>query len=219
MSLFELLPKLRPRKFEPVFQRDLHQLFMDAKKLGPRRAYKDAKRIIRDDVFKAFLGGKLQATRELKERYSYSIGDYDLAVIQEMRQRYINDFNAILNDLFRGTEEQSKLLQRVWAVAVTATWEAYNKGKISTYRQDDEGKIRERGYAAQAQFEPVVYWITAADEKVCAHCSEREGRSWSLWRIVPAMPAHVGCRCEWQYVERPRAPPTYIAVEKSRESG
>jgi len=161
MSLFELLPKLRPRKFEPVFHRDLHQLFMNAKRLGPIRSRKDATRIIRDDIFKAFLGGKLQATRELKERYSYSIGDYDLAVIQEMRQRYISDFNAILNDLFRGVE-QAKLLQRVWAVAVTATWEAYNKGKISTYRQDDEGKIRERGYAAQAHFEPVVYWITAA---------------------------------------------------------
>lgn len=215
MSLFELLPKLRPRKFEPVFHRDLHQLFMNAKRLGPTRAYKDAKRIIRDDVFKAFLGGKLQATRELKERYSYSIGDYDLAVIQEIRQRYISDLNAILNDLFRGVE-QPKLLQRLWAVAVTATWEAYNKGKISTYRQDDEGKIRERGYAAQAQFEPVVYWITATDEKVCAHCSEREGRSWSLWRILPAMPAHVSCRCEWEYVERPRASPTtYIAETKA----
>ena len=150
MSLFELLPKLRPRKFEPVFQRDLHQLFMNAKRLGPTRARKDATRIIRDDLFKAFLGGKLQATRELKERYSYSIGDYDLAVIQEMRQRYINDFNAILNDLFRGVEEQAKLLQRVWAVAVTATWEAYNKAKS----QPTAKTMKARFESADTQLKP-----------------------------------------------------------------
>jgi len=218
LSLYELLPKLHPRKFEPVFQRDLHQLFMKAKRLGFTRVEKDAKRIIRDNVFKAFLGGKLQATRELKEHYSYSIGDYDLTVIQEMRNRYIEDFAEILRALFLyvppiPSEEQAKLLRRVWAVAVTATWEAYNKGKISTYRQDDEGKIRDRGYAAQEELEPVVYWITQADEKVCEWCSERDGHSWSLWRIIPDMPAHPGCRCQWYYVERPRAPPTYIAME------
>ena len=204
MSLFELLPKLRPRKFEPVFHRDLQQLFMNAKRLGPNRAKKDAVRIIRDDVFKAFLGGKLQATRELKERYSYSIGDYDLAVIQEMRQRYISDFEAILQDLFAEQEEQPKLLQRVWAVAVTITWEAYNKGKISTYRQDDEGKIspEEAPTEPYAVKEPYAVWRTAMDERVCEECAEKEDSEWLLWGRLPIMPAHPGCRCEWEYVER-----------------
>jgi hypothetical protein len=222
MSLRELCQILRPRKFEPQFLRDLITIFNKRQRMNTINFENEVVRIIRTNVFKAFLGGKLEVVRKLGERYDYSIGDHDLTVIQTLRARYIMDFLKIA----REETDEARARRRIEALAVAATWDSYNKGKLSSFRQRVQGKIGEltsRGgvgtraalrfagktRAAQFPLSERIYWVTSGDEKVCEICSAFEAESiarngWDAFDPhIPSIPydSHPFCRCEYETLE------------------
>ena len=205
MSFREVGQALAPRKLEPRLLRDLTQ-----------RSNKNRDvRIIRSFVANAFQGGKMKAVRELKHHHDYGFGNYDLFVIQQLRTRYISDLEKIRADSQNG-EEKTKNQQRLAALAAALIWQAFNLGKLSSFRQRAQGKITELSPAVQAQadviYEDRVYWVTEGDEKVCEICLTWEARSmeldgWSVWQTnIPSIPydSHPFCRCEYETVETRR---------------
>jgi len=204
LSLINILKSIQPRKFEPIFQRDLIRLLNQAKSLGQFKALDNAERIIRENIFFAFLGGKLKATREFKERHSYSMGDFDFITVRILREKYREDYKKILRDYFTQKEpDKNKFVLRIKALAQVATWDSYNKGKVSTYRQRAKGKLGSPKYffGQEEVMRPRVYWLTAGDERVCPECMDLDGEEFDLFGNLPTIPLHVNCRCELMTVE------------------
>jgi hypothetical protein len=168
-------------------------------------------RLVRSFVQNAFQGGKMKAVRQLGYRHDYGIGDYDLTVIQDMRRRYIRDLEKIRADAKAG-EEQAKNQRRLAVLAAALVWQAYNQGKLSSFRQRAEGKIGQVTKSAQVE-EPIgrgaeerIFWITELDDRVCDVCMNYEMYSaniggWSVYDLrIPSIPfdSHPNCRCEYE---------------------
>jgi hypothetical protein len=208
MSMRDIIKVLRPQKLEPRFKADLLRLL---RPMSSQQGDNQAKRVVRSNVFKAFLGGKFISVKDMGLKIDYGVGDFDLTVIQQLRQKYEYDLLKILTDYRSAKDERAKTINRLAALAAAATWESYNKGKLSSFRQRAEGKIglidQERlKIAAIAQkqrlcermdpdFKPAqylvadlsrIYWVPTGDEKVCEICSQWEAISiarngWSIW--------------------------------------
>lgn len=194
----ELLKLLHARSYEPRAKRDLIRAFRDI--IRGRMKERDGQDLINEIIFNAFLGGKLQATRELRQR-SATVHKDEFDQIEEGQRKYTADFNKILQD-YRTTKQPifRDFYRRLDVLGQVAVWEFFNKGKISYYREYDL-KIRElTAQENDTSHAGVVMWMTALDERVCEECFARDGKIWPLWGVLPMMPLHPGCRCEWEYI-------------------
>jgi len=202
MSVRELTPLLRPQKLEPATAKALVSTLKESKP----RALADGKRIIRAYGFKAFLGGHFVAVTELKQRWEYGLGDYSMETIQALRAKYIGDFEEILSKLETAVIPRDEARNRVKILAQMLVWASYNEGKLSTYRQRNEGKVGESStFAAQffvpPEFKFHVVWVTQGDERVCERCLGNDGKIFPLYGPLVQIPLHPLCRCEWSYEE------------------
>lgn len=210
MSLHELAKTLSPRRLESRLLRDLTHTIETSDQ-------NDEVRVIRSTVFNAYQAGKIHAVRELHRQHDYSMGEYDLEAIQEMRVKYLRDVDKIKRE--RILEEPAKTQHRIAALASALVWEAYNLGKLSTFRQRAQGKIGQLAITAiiqggsivRAQLAPTerIFWITETDDRVCDICLgfemvsiQRDG--WNVWDpSIPSIPydSHPFCRCEYETLE------------------
>jgi hypothetical protein len=132
LFLRELAKVLKPIRLEQRLLRDLQAALRTKDK-------NDEVRIVRSGVFYAYLSGKISAVRKLGHNHDYSIGDFDLSTIQEMRKRYLNDLDAIK----REAQDEATSGARVAALCSAIIWDAFNRGKLSSFRQRAEGKVGE----------------------------------------------------------------------------
>jgi len=205
MSVRELIPVLRPQKLESLLAKALLSVLAEAK----MRALMDGKRIIRAYGFKAFFGGHLVAVAELKQRWEYGLGDYSMDTIQGQREKYSSDLADVLSKLDAEVITRDEAESRMKIIAQLVVWSLYNEGKLSTYRQRNEGKVGESPlFTAQfilPEFKFHAVWITQGDERVCGYCAGMDGKLFPLYGPLAVIPAHPFCRCEWGYEEALRS--------------
>lgn len=60
------------------------------------------------------------------------------------------------------------------------------------YAKDPEVKKRLYGF----------HWTSMYDGKECSICHNRHGKTWRAGQFMPKLPAHFGCRCNWDIVTR-----------------
>ena len=187
----ELLKVLHPRAYEPWAKRDLRSVFwrITQNKAG-EAAVSD---VLGEVLFNSFLGGKLQATRELRQKYVGLRGE-DLVVIDELQGKYVLDFEKILADFRVGEEKIHQCYRRLNVLGQVAVWQLYNLGKVSRYREYD---LVQRRQVAQIFGEGHLEVLTQPD--CCDICAAKRGIPYSLWS-PPGLPFHPNCRCEVVYV-------------------
>ncbi len=104
----------------------------------------DARKVIYQTVFIAFLAGKSRGAQEAHIKF-WSIETNDLPLVEALRQKYYGDFNALfrkLIDEIRAAPVVAKPFDaQVWLnrcdlILQLATWHSYNKGKQALW--DDE---------------------------------------------------------------------------------
>ena len=187
----ELLQVLHPRAYEPKAKRDLRTTFYSI--IQGRANKAAAVEVLGEVVLNAFLGGKLQATRQLKQRHSI-LHREDFDVMEGAKIRYVQDFNGILSNYNLGKEKLQKSYARLEVMGQVAVWQLYNLGKVSRFREYDL-EVRRSHHAQEFGHVEVA---TAAD--CCEKCRAKRGVAFSLWGVLPDLPFHPGCRCELMYV-------------------
>lgn len=183
----ELLKVLHPRAYEPRAKRDIRSVFWRITRDQAKES--EVREVVGEIVFNAFLGGKLQAARELRERFSMVHGD-EYRILEDKRGKYVEDFRRVLSDYRSGKEKLQAYYRRLNILAQVAVWELYNRGKLNRIR---ELSLKQRGFA-QERVEWVA-WFATLDERTCPECGELHGQYWSIWDTFPMPPLHPGCRC------------------------
>lgn len=188
---YEILKTLHPRTYEPRAKRDLRSLFWGI--IRGKIPSESAWQIIGEMAFNAFLGGRVEAAREIRTRSGFPSRD-DLAVIEARTEKFTEDFNRILWDYKFGGETLPRCYWRLDILGQVLVWELYNRGKLSLFRIVNIRLQR----LAQQYGERVEYvcWFTALDERVCPECLSLHGSCWPIWATFPIPPIHPGCRCE-----------------------
>lgn len=130
--LRELAQILKPRKLEQRTLRDLRQALAT-------RDENDEVRIVRSAVFYAYLSGKIAAVLRVHQHHDYSMGDFDFTNIRDMRTKHLRELDAIKQD--REHEDEARTNRRVQVFVSTLIWEAYNLGRLSSFRQRAQGKV------------------------------------------------------------------------------
>jgi len=184
----ELLKVLHPRAYEPRAKRDLRSVFWRI--IQGQTKEDEAREALEELVFNAFLGGKLQAARELRERFSMIHGD-EYRLVEEGRDKYVEDFRRVLDDYRSGNEKIQGCYRRLNILGQVAVWELYNRGKLNRFREYSLKQQR----LAQERIEWVV-WFATLDERTCPECGALHGQYWRVWDTFPMPPLHPGCRCE-----------------------
>lgn len=75
--------------------------------------------------------------------------------------------------------------------------------RIESLSQNFVWKLVNNAVKITAQRDPLVkvlIWVTAADDKVCPICAPRHMKEYLTHWFLPQMPAHPGCRCQWEMV-------------------
>jgi len=54
-------------------------------------------------------------------------------------------------------------------------------------------------------------WVGSMDERQCDYCYSRTGNFYRQGMFLPRLPAHAGCRCEWQLMSSEEEPIVYAA--------
>ena len=184
----DLLKILHPRAYEPRAKRDLRSVFWRI--IQKQMDQKDIREVIGEIVFNAFLGGKLDAAREIHERFSMIHGD-EYRLLDERRDKYAADFKRILSDYQLGKEKLKACYRRLNILGQMAVWELYNRGKLNRLREQN---LKMRGLGQVGRIEWVA-WFTTLDERTCSECAALDGQYWRIWDTFPMPPLHPGCRC------------------------
>jgi len=181
-----LLKALNPRAYERWFALQLREELL--RRLPPyyERGYEyEAK--IEAAILNAFYSGKLHAGNEMNLPVTLTVQNHER--INLIRDEYEQDMDKILRELYVDPEpKMERYERRTEAVGQMGVWTAYNQGKLATLQEQGQRFVRFR---------------TAEDELVCDECRDAAG-IYPIEFSFPMPPLHINCRCELEYVYRPR---------------
>lgn len=52
-------------------------------------------------------------------------------------------------------------------------------------------------YASEMSQVVMFEWVTRIDRSTCDYCDSQSGKPYRKGQFMPAIPAHIGCRCTW----------------------
>jgi len=201
LSREELKVVLQPHAIELISRKDFRRLLRDLENLGfpsdVDHIFDNARKIIYQTSFIAFLAGKNKAAKEARIQF-WSVEENDMPLIKKLREKYFYDFDKIFRELITQIRlkdpEASKTLNRCDILLQMLTWQSYNKGKLALW--DDE-ILKPRFFQAQAyKYEGVFMFKTAGDEDVCDLCAPLSGQLSEDPHEMEMPPLHAWCRCE-----------------------
>jgi hypothetical protein len=208
---YNLKVELTPRRIEAELAAYLHRWFDYAVRSKIFTLDWRAQEALEHVISRAFLAGKIQASRETRTPWQI-IGD-DSEQIEQLAKRFKADFEKIMQDLryeiiFQGPPTpRTMILRRFDALAQMLTWKAYNLGKRSEFIHS----LRQAALFMGATYKYAGYFMfqTKADEKVCEWCAPLSGTLYpdydtlinTIQATLPANlsaepPVHINCRCE-----------------------
>lgn len=195
--------ELTPRRIEAELAAYLHRWFDYAVRSQIFTLDWRAQEALEHVVSRAFLAGKIKASRETRTPWQI-IGD-DSEQIEELALKFKGDFEKIMQDLrytiiFQGPPTpRTVILRRFDALAQMLTWKAYNIGKRSEFIHS----LHRAALFMGANYKYAGYFMfkTEADEAVCDECAPFAGTLYPDYDELISIigdepPLHVNCRCE-----------------------
>jgi len=159
----------------------------------------EAKEIVNEFIFIAYLAGMKKAAREFKREHA-SPNQRDWEHIETFRRNYRDDVDRLIRDMVNDAIHDRSLdieyyHARSDLIVQMAVWTLYNRGKLSVYQVENKRRMQ----IAQAANYAYQGWFmvqTAADESVCEYCATLAGDMTQDLDMLDLPPYHVYCRCE-----------------------